>query len=73
MVRNNIIQNCSINVSDINNAHDIFVTDLAGVIGKTGRKNTDKKVTDYVWIPHDFLKLHKYVTIIDCVVFVKKL
>ena len=48
----------------------MFVPNLAGNRGKTVRQNPDRVVTDHVAIPREFLKLHKFVTIVADVMFV---
>ena len=70
MVSNNMIQNWPITASEVTNNHTMFVPNLAGNRGKTVWQNTDRAVTDHVAVPRDFLKLHKFVTIVADVMFV---
>jgi hypothetical protein len=70
MVSANMIQNCPVTPPDITNANTIYGPDLAGTRGKTVRKKPDRVMLDYVAVPHEFMKLHKYVTLVADVMFV---
>ena len=70
MVISNNIDDCPLTIHDVNNAHAIFGTDIAGVRGKTARQKPDIVVTDSVVVPREFLALHKYVTLVSDVCFV---
>ena len=69
LVSNNL-DNVPFTVTDIRNAKTIFGPDLAGVRGKTVRESPKHVVTDVVAIPRDFMKLHKFVTLVADVMFV---
>ena len=70
MVSNNIIQNFLITASDITNAHIMFSPNLAGTRVNKVQHNPDRVVMDYVDLPREFFKLHKFVTIVVNVIFV---
>ena len=55
------------------NAHTIFGPDIAAVRGKTVRHKPDYFMIDYIDIPMEFLKLHKYLALVVDVIFVKNL
>ena len=50
--------------------HTKFGTNLAGTRGKTMRHNTDTVVMDYVAVPRNFSKQHKFVTLVEDVMFI---
>ena len=70
MVSSNNIDDCTITAHDVKNDHTIFGPDLAGVRGKTAKHKHDHITIGYIDITRDFLKLHKYVTIVVDVMFV---
>ena len=70
LVRSHNLDDCSLTIHDVNNAHAIFGHDIAGVRGKTVGQKPDRVVTYYVAVPCDFLVLHKYVTLVTDVCFV---
>ena len=70
MVRNNTIQKCSTVVSDVTYAHKMFGLNLAGTRGNTVRQKPDMVVIDYVDVTNDFIRLHKFVTLVEDVMFV---
>ena len=70
MARNNIIQNFPITASDITNDHTMFVPNLADTRGKKVQYNPDRLGMDYVAVPKDLLKLHKFVSLLVDVMFV---
>ena len=69
MLRNNLIQNCPINVSDVTNDCAMFGINLDGAWGKTVQQKPDRVVLDYVSISKDFVKLNKFVTLVVDVMF----
>ncbi len=73
MVRKKLIANCPVTVQDIHNANRIFGPDLANLKGKTTRKQPEHVRVDYVKIPRDLVKMHKYVTLVADVMFVNGL
>jgi hypothetical protein len=67
------LTNCPVTVQDVNNAHHIYGRDLANIRGKTTRRKPQHVQIDYVQIPWDFVKMHKYVTLAADVMFVNGL
>jgi hypothetical protein len=52
-----MISNCPVTVSAVNNAHQIFGPDLAGIRGRTVRRVPPESVTtDYMQIPRAILE-----------------
>jgi hypothetical protein len=70
MVSASMIRNCPVHPTDVTNVNVIFGPDLAGTRGKTVRTAPDRVETDYVVVPREFMKLHKYVTLVADVMFV---
>ena len=70
MVNNNMIQNCHITSSDVTNAHTMLGPNLAGTRGKTVLQKPDRVVMDFISVPNNFLKLHKFVTLVADMIFV---
>ena len=70
MVRNNIIKNFPITDSDVTNSHTMFGPNLASTRVKTVRHNRDRVMEDYVAVTRDFLKLQKFLTLVEDVMFV---
>jgi hypothetical protein len=73
MVGEKLITNCPVTVQDVHNANQFFGPDLANLRGKTTRKKLEHVRVDYVKIPQDFIKMHKYVTLVADVSFVNGL
>jgi hypothetical protein len=73
MVREKLLANCPVTVQDVNNAHHIYGQDLANIRGKTTRRKLEYVQVDYVQIPRDSVKMHKYVTLADDLMFVNGL
>ena len=65
-----MIQNLPITASDITNDHTIFGSNPAGARGKTAQQKPYRLVMDCVVVPTNFIKLHKFVTIMSDVAFV---
>ncbi len=55
---------------DAHNANQCFGPDLANLRGKTTRTKPEHIRVDYVKIPQDFVKIHKYVTLVADIIFV---
>ena len=70
IVRNNMIQNCPITASDVNNSRTMFCPNLSDTRDKTVRQKPDMVVIDYVDVTNDFIRLHKFVTLLEDVMFV---
>ena len=70
MMSNNIIQNFLIATFGVTNDQTIFGTNLSGTRGKTLQNNPYRVVMDYVAVPKDFMKLHKFVFLVADVMFV---
>ena len=70
MVRNNMIQNCPITASDVTSSQNMFGPKLTGTRGKTVQQNMDIVVMDYVAVPKDFIKLHKFLALVEYTIFV---
>ena len=62
MVSNNMIQNFPIAASDVTNSQNMFGPNLTGTRSKTVQQKLDIVVMDYVAVPKDSLKLHKFIT-----------
>jgi hypothetical protein len=72
MVSSNIISNCPIMGSNMNNAQKIFGPDLAIVCGKTVHQTPAPVVGDYVAIPHKLVEANAAVTLAANVFFVDR-
>ncbi|KAL7482217.1 hypothetical protein ACHAW6_013677 [Cyclotella cf. meneghiniana] len=55
MVRGKLIDDCPIDVVDLQNTHTIFGPDLMGIRGRTVRRRPEQVATDIVAIPQDFV------------------
>jgi len=67
MVRSNMINNCTVTDSAIQNANRIFGPDLAGVRGRTVRRPPDPVRVDYVRVLVSIVERFKVVTLtVDC-------
>jgi hypothetical protein len=73
MVREKLIANFPVTVKDVHNANRIFGPDLANLRDKTTKKKPEHIRVDYVEIPQDIIKTHKYVTLVADVMFVNGL
>jgi hypothetical protein len=73
MVREKLLANCPVTVQDVNNAHHIYGRDLTNIRGKMTRRKPEHVQVDYVQIPQDLVKMHKYVTLAADVMFVNGL
>jgi hypothetical protein len=62
MVRSNMINNCSVTSTDIENAHTLFGDDIATLRGETVRNTQEQVMADYVEITKDILDLNKDAT-----------
>jgi hypothetical protein len=56
MVRGGMISNCPMTVNAVQNAHQIFGPDLAGIRGRTVRRPPESVTTNYVQIPWAILE-----------------
>ena len=65
------IDDYPLTIHDVNNTHAIFGPDISGLRGKTVRQKTDIAMKNYVAVLRDFLALHKYVTLMTDVCFIK--
>jgi hypothetical protein len=63
MVRSNMIKNCTVTPTDIDNAHKVFGADIATLRGKKVRRTQDALLADYVAIPKEIMDLNKEVTL----------
>ncbi len=54
----------SVTAQDIDNANQIFGSNLANLRGETTRTKPEHVQVEYVQIPQDFVQLHKYVTLV---------
>jgi hypothetical protein len=70
MVREKLFANCPVTVQDVHNAKQIFAPVLANLRGKTTRTKLEDVRVDYVKIPQDYVKMHKYVMLVADVMFV---
>ena len=73
MVREKLIANCPVDVTDVHRAHTIFGPDLAGLRGTMVRRRPLHVTTDYVDIPSSFLDAHWLVTLTADVLFMNGL
>ena len=64
-----MIQIFPIFASDVTNAHTMFGPNLASTRVNTVRQNPDRVVMYYVAVPKDFLRLHKFITLMKDVMF----
>ena len=67
-----MISNCSVTANIVNNVHQIFGPDLAGIRGRTARRPPESVTTDYVQIPCAILEQHQLVTLAVDVMFVNE-
>ena len=58
-----------VTILDMNNDHKSFGPILGGTRGKTVSQKPDHLTTDYVAIPRDFLALHRFVSLVEDVMF----
>jgi hypothetical protein len=65
-----MIYNCSVTPTAVQNAHQIFDPDLAGIRGNTVRMPPDSVPTNYVQIPRVILEQHQLLTLAVDVMFV---
>ncbi len=63
MVCGGMISNCPVTPTAVQNAHQIFGPDLAGIRGRTVRRPPDSVTTDNMQIPRVILKQHQLVTL----------
>ena len=70
IVRCGMISNCPVTANTVNNVHQIFGPDLAGIRGRTVRRPPESVTTDYVQIPRAILERHQLVTLAVDVMFV---
>jgi hypothetical protein len=70
MVRGGMISNCPVTPTAVQNAHQIFGPDLAGIRGRTVRRPPDSVTTNYVQIPRVILERHQLVTLAVDIIFV---
>ena len=70
MVRGGMISKCPVTANAVNNAHQIFGPDLAGIRGRTERRPPESVTTDYVQIPRVIRERHQLVTLAVDVMFV---
>ncbi len=73
VVNEKLITNCPVTVQDVHNANQIFDPNLANLRGKTTRTKPEHVRVDNVKIPLDFIKMHKYVTLVADMLFVNSL
>ena len=73
MVREKLIANCPVTVTDVKNAHQLFGPDLANLRGKTVRRRPDHVAVDYVDLPLSLLDRHRDVTLTADLMFVNGL
>jgi hypothetical protein len=73
MVREKLITNRPVTVHNVSNANHIFVPDLAILRGKRTRTKPERVRVNSLQIPRDFVQMHKYVTLVIDVMFVKGL
>ena len=67
------LSDCPVSADDITRSHTIFGPDPKGIRGKTTWTPPEHVTTDYVQIPRDFIKLHKYVALVADVMFVNNI
>ncbi len=63
MVREQLLTNYPVTISDVDNANQIFGPDVANHRGKMTRTKLDCVRVKYVQIPRDLVQLHKYLTL----------
>jgi hypothetical protein len=73
MVHEKLIVNCPVTVQDVHNANQIFGLNLANLRGEMTMTKPEHVRVDYVKIPRDFIKMHKYVTLVADLLFVNGL
>jgi hypothetical protein len=73
MVHEKLITHCPVTVQDVHNANQFFGPDLANLRGKTTRTKLKHIRVHCVKIPRNFIKMHKYVTLVADVFFVNGL
>ncbi len=64
MVRGGMISNCLVTPTAVQNIHQIFGPDLAGIRGRMVWRPPDSVTTNYVQIPRVILKRHQLVTLL---------
>ena len=73
MVCEQLLTNCPVTLQDVDNASQIFGPDLANLRGETTTTKPERVKVEYVYIPQDFVQLHKYVTLVADVMLVNGL
>ena len=73
MVKKNMIQNGPITDSDVTNNNPIFGPNISGNKGKKVQHNLDRVVMDYIAVHREFLKWHKFLTLVADVMFVNNI
>jgi hypothetical protein len=73
MVHEKLLANCPVTVHNVINAHHIYGHDLANVRGKMTRRKPEHVQVEYVQIPRNFVKMHKYMTLAADIMFVNGL
>ena len=73
LVREKLIANCPVTVTDVHNAHQLFGPDLANLRGKTVRRSPEHVAVDYIDLPLSFLDRHRNVTVTADIMFVNGL
>ena len=73
MVCSNMIINCPVTVSDVNNAKLIFGPDITSLKGKSVMRKPASVVTEYVEITREILESRKELEVSTEIMFIKKL
>ena len=73
IIQSNQIRNCPVRVQDIEVAHEIWGKDINNLKGKTTRKKPIPVAKDFVKIPREIQKLHKFVYLTADIFFVNKI
>ena len=70
MVSNTFLKNSPVKVDDVTNARTIFGPNLLRLKGGSTRQKPKRVESEYIKIPRDFYRLHKFVTLTADVMFV---
>lgn len=73
LIKNNMLHNNPISIEDINNAKEIYGTDIAALKGKVTRRKPEVVKTNYVKLDDDLINNHRDVTISMDILYVQKM
>jgi hypothetical protein len=73
MVSNRLLKKIPLKPDHITNAHSIYGSSIAGVLGKTVRRKHEHVEVEYGNVPDNFHRLHKFVTLTADVMLINRI